>query len=338
MSRRPRTEAGVEAIKGREQLLLKNSELQIRLCTKCDEAELLPLLLAHGLIRRLRTIQVEVRPLGGDSFEVTLDASLSTVGEVKVEIARFQGTKEACQELYKVAMRSDGLAVREDDAEPELLDDESLTLGDREVVAMAVTEGPAVWLSYHEELVALREDGAVATCSNPTEEENEEQGLDIGEEDDEFTLTTSGVELTQGKHYWEIELLSVFVGNIMVGVSRPNLKPLGKYYTEDCMDGWFIEPQEGRLFGNEKEGDVHGGLGDQAGFGAYKQGDRIGVLLDLDEGSLRFFRNGVPDGRGFEAGSVTAPVVHAVNMLSGGSSVRLLPNAVLPKPTATNII
>jgi hypothetical protein len=37
-----------------------------------------------------------------------------------------------------VAERSDGLAVREDDAEPELLDDERMLLEDGDVVAMAV--------------------------------------------------------------------------------------------------------------------------------------------------------------------------------------------------------
>jgi hypothetical protein len=87
-----------------------------------------PLLLARGLIRRVRTIQIEVRPLGGDSLKVPLDASLKllwAVGEAKVEIARSQGTTEARQELYKVAERADGLAVREDDAEPEPLYDDS---------------------------------------------------------------------------------------------------------------------------------------------------------------------------------------------------------------------
>jgi hypothetical protein len=37
-----------------------------------------------------------------------------------------------------VAERADGLAVREDDTEPELLDDESMALADEDVVAMAV--------------------------------------------------------------------------------------------------------------------------------------------------------------------------------------------------------
>jgi hypothetical protein len=76
--------------------------------------------------------------LGGDSLKVTLDASKPTVGEAKLEIARSQGTAAACQELYRVAERSDGLAVREDDAEPEPLDDESMALADGDVVAMAV--------------------------------------------------------------------------------------------------------------------------------------------------------------------------------------------------------
>jgi hypothetical protein len=103
-----------------------------------DETELLPLLLAHGLVRRVRTILIEVRPLGGDSLKVTLDASKPTVGEAKAEIARSQGTAESRQDLYRVAERADGLAVREDDAEPELLDDQNRVLKDGDVLAMAV--------------------------------------------------------------------------------------------------------------------------------------------------------------------------------------------------------
>jgi hypothetical protein len=71
---------------------------------------------------------VEVRPLGGDSFQVRLDAGKPSVGEAKAEIARVQGTEVECQELYRVAVREDGGAVREDDAEPEFLDDEGHAL------------------------------------------------------------------------------------------------------------------------------------------------------------------------------------------------------------------
>jgi hypothetical protein len=124
---------------GRDQLLLCSPDLQTRLGRKfVDETELLPLFLAHGLIRRVRTIQIHVRPLGGDSFKVALEASKPTVGETKAAIARSQGTAEECQDLYRVAERVDGSAVREDDAEPEPLEDETMALKDGDVIAMAV--------------------------------------------------------------------------------------------------------------------------------------------------------------------------------------------------------
>jgi hypothetical protein len=44
----------------------------------------------------------------------------------------------------------------------------------------------------------------------------------------------------------------------------------------------------------------------------------VGVLLDLSSGSLRFFEDGVQNGMGYAAGSVTGPVVAAVKMLNIG--------------------
>jgi hypothetical protein len=65
------------------QLMLLKTELQTWLGKKyCDEAELLHLLLAHTVVRRWRTINVEFQPLGGDSFEMKLGdgALLQTSG------------------------------------------------------------------------------------------------------------------------------------------------------------------------------------------------------------------------------------------------------------------
>jgi hypothetical protein len=185
---------------GRDQLLLKSPELQSRLGQRyCDESELLPLLLSHGLVGRVRTIEVTVHPLGGDNFKIRLDAAKPSVGEAKAEIARVQGTEEARQDLYRVEVRADGGAVREDDAEAEPLDEDDAFLGDGEVVAMAVKElPPFVWRTFAEGLVVLSEEGAVAT--QITEEDEEVNP-------DKDSLTTTGVELTEGKHYWEVELL-----------------------------------------------------------------------------------------------------------------------------------
>jgi hypothetical protein len=311
-TKRARTEhqdgaGGADNLPGREQLLLTCPELQTRVGRKfVDETDQVPLLLAHGLIRRVRTIQVEVRPLGGDSVKVTLDASKPTVGDAKTEIARLQGTAAAQQALYRVAERADGLAVREDDAEPEPLEDESMGLEDGDVVAMAVKETQLLWRTVAEGRVTLSEGGAVATHRLTNE----------------WTLTTTGTELTEGRHYWEVEPRSKILVDTMIGISRPNLDPAGEYFHTECTDGWFIYGYNGSLCGNGKDFDDYAG--------SYDQGDRVGVLLDLDKGSLRFFKNGVQHGPGFPAGSVTGPVVAAVQMDDKDDSVRLLPNAEAP--------
>jgi hypothetical protein len=293
---------------GHDELLITSPELQTRLGQKyCDEAGLLPLLLAHGIVRRVRTIEVTVQPLGGDNFTIKLNAAAPSVGEAKAEIARTQGTSEARQELYKVAVRADGSAVREDDAEPEALEDDAIELGAGEMVARAVNEPLLVWRTCNAERVTLSQGCAVATTS--------------GDLDNKDTLVTSGVELTAGKHYWEVEILTD-ASSSLVGVTRPNLDPIGDYALRESTDGWFILNGQicgGSLWGNGKEED------DQAGAISIDKGDRVGVLLDLDEGSLRFFVNDVQHGPGYLAGSVTGPVVCAVQFESTRTSVRLLP-------------
>jgi hypothetical protein len=167
-------------------------------------------------------------------------------------------------------------------------------------------EPPLLWRTFSEDRITLNENGAVATQTA------------YGE----LSLVTTEIELTEGKHYWEVELLSEDMGCIFVGISRPNLDPTGDYIGRGCTDAWFIEAGSGTLYGNGKQSD------DAAG--PYKQGDRVGVLLDLGNGSLRFFKNGVQHGPGYPAGSVTRPVVHAVQLYHDDQSMRLLPNAKAP--------
>ena len=92
-AKRPRVELpNVDAAQGqslgRDQLVLKSPELQSRLGKRYgDESELLALLLSHGLVGRVRTIEVSVYPLGGDNFKISLDAAKPSVGDAKAEIA-----------------------------------------------------------------------------------------------------------------------------------------------------------------------------------------------------------------------------------------------------------
>jgi hypothetical protein len=303
---------------GREQLLFTSPEMQTRLGQYCDEAQLLPLLLARGLIRRVRTIEVEVRPLGGDSFKIRLDATNPTVGEAKAEIARVQGTGVARQELYRVAVREDGGAVREDDAEPESLDDELMALEEGAVVAMAVKDSPLLWRTFPDDYVELSEGGTVATQLQNYEDGQDEEGEDIYA----YSHVTTGIELTEGRHFWEVELLSEDASAMFVGVSRPNRDPVGDDLLNDCTDGWFILMVDGSLYGN--------GKGADDAVGEYKQSDCVGVLLDLNNGSLLFFKNGVQHGPGYAAGSVTGPVVAAVEMAVKDDKVRLHADVAFP--------
>jgi hypothetical protein len=247
--------------------------------------------------------------LGGDSIKIRLNATKPSVGEAKAEIARMQGTEVGRQELYRVAVREDGGAVREDDAEPELLDDDSMALEEGAVVAMAVKESPLLWRTFPEEFVKVSEGGTVARA--------------FSEHDEDYAHVTTGVELTEGRHYWEVELLSGNNYDIMfVGVSRPNLDPVGAHIEPDRTDGWFIHHGNGALYGNGKE--------DFDTAGAYDQGDRVGVLLDLNNGSLLFFKNGVQHGSGYAAGSVTGPVVAAAELAYADQAVRLHADVAFP--------
>jgi hypothetical protein len=251
---------------------------------------------------------------------IRLDVANPTVGEAKAGIARVQGTEVARQELYRVAVREDGKAVREDDAEPESLDDDLLALEEGAVVTLAVKESPLLWRTFPDEYVELGEGGTVATqLKDHIVYEDEE-----GEEMYAYSHVTTRIELTEGRHYWEVELLSenVHVGTSFVGITRPNLDPVGDYMLIDCTDGWFISPSLGVLYGNGKL------CNDQAG--SYKQGDRVGVLLDLNNGSLLFFKNGVQHGPGYPAGSVTGPVVAAVELGAEGDRVRLRADGAFP--------
>ena len=118
----------------------------------------MPLLLAHGLIRRVRTIAVEVRPLSGESFDIKLNAKAPTVGEAKEQIERDEGTKPRSQLLCRVQVSSDGSNVREFDQEPEELKEDGMALEEGDVIAMGVMPAPVQWRTWPEDRVSVSED------------------------------------------------------------------------------------------------------------------------------------------------------------------------------------
>ena len=109
---------------------------------------------------------------------------------------------------------------------------------------------------------------------------------------------------------------------LFLGVCRPDADSRAVHGGQDDTTAWLMHASSGSLFGNGKDLDDHAG--------GFNQGDRMGILLDLDDGSLRFFKNGVEHGPGYPAGSVTGPVARAAQMDYEGESARLLPDAAWP--------
>jgi hypothetical protein len=107
---------------------------------------------------------------------------------------------------------------------------------------------------------------------------------------------------------------------VFVGAVRPGLEHDKGHY--DGNDAYFIHGCYGGLCGNGKCF-----ANGQSGFAT---GDRIGVLLDLDAGWLRLYRNGKRCGPGYTEG-VTGPLVRAAQLAHAGCKVTVLPGAVAPE-------
>ena len=147
--------------------------------------------------------------------------------------------------------------------------------------------------------ITLSEDGLVATKTGYN-----------------YQLVTGGSPMTEGRHYWEVQLGQ---GDALAGAVRSGLDHDKRHHCDN--DAYFIYGSDGALYGNGKLG-----ADPQGKFAA---GDRIGVLLDLDAGWMRLYRNGKRCGPGFTEG-VTGPLVRAAQLFSG-TKVTVLPGAVGPE-------
>ena len=194
-------------------------------------------------------------------------------------------------------------------------------------------------------------DGLVATMgaglANPLDSEDEDYNEDFDGE--LMQAVTCEQPMAEGRHYWEVEvttfnpdyLTEVLYYGALFGAVRPG---------QDCDDTGEVPAGSTAhfeivwttdsvcLFGNGKAGaaDYPGSDGDVSHFDkgeehGLKQGDRIGCLLDLDAGWLRFFRNGVRLRQEYASG-VTGPLLRSAEVSGDGEGVALtaLPGAETP--------
>jgi hypothetical protein len=137
---------------------------------------------------------------------------------------------------------------------------------------------------------------------------------------DDWRLVTGGEPMTEGRHYWEVELTKWGASYCNIGAVRPGLDHDKDHVV--TTDAYLIDPYNGSVWGNGNE--------DADPQGKFAQGDRVGVLLDLDAGWLRFYRNGKRCGPGFTQG-VTGPLLRAAQVTEVGQQLTVLPAAVAPE-------
>ena len=172
--------------------------------------------------------------------------------------------------------------------------------------------------------ITLSGEGLVAT------KDSVDTGGEPTEDSLDYQLVTGGEPMTEGRHYWEVEITKgdAAEGGVPdcyfhVGAVRPGLdhdqQGSWAWFSGPTTDAYYIETAEGSLYGNGKYNeDAQGG---------FAEGDRVGVLLDLDAGWLRFYRNGKRWGGGFAEG-VTGPLVRAAELHDAGAVLTALPGAV----------
>ena len=92
---------------------------------------------------------------------------------------------------------------------------------------------------------------------------------------------------THGKHYWEVKLSSVFGTSVMVGVcTKKAVLETGNYEFVDLLG------RDEESWGLSYKGKVwHGGQSSKYCEPFYDS-TVIGILLDMDEGTLSFYKNG----------------------------------------------
>jgi hypothetical protein len=190
----------------------------------------------------------------------------------------------------------------------------------------------------------VSEDGLVATMGGPRVNplDSDDEAYDESFTSKPFQMVTCGQPMTEGRHYWEVELTTRSgIMLVAVGAVRPG---------QDCEDTGNVEPcstshftimsdpcdDTVSLYGNGKSGDAdedgcdgdvsHLDEGEQY---VFKQGDRIGCMLDLNAGWLRFYRNDKRLRQEFTSG-ITGPLLRCVESNTEDEVVTALPGAEMP--------
>jgi len=131
--------------------------------------------------------------------------------------------------------------------------------------------------------------------------------------------------VSTGKVYWEIELLSSKNFGINIGVCRPSCYAVqAEGSLGEGPDAWVFTCCDGKT--------TNGKLRRPYGTKQWRQGDRVGVLLDYSQGGccLQFLKNGeaMPGGvsPAYKEGLVPGSLCAVVELMAKEDRVRLIPS------------
>lgn len=113
--------------------------------------------------------------------------------------------------------------------------------------------------------------------------------VNLGSGNNTYTLATSSMSMESGKWYWEVRpLRAKYQNHYMIGVSDIS-HPLPSC-TYQYENGWFYQGNSGYKW-NANTQSTYGST--------YRANDIIGVALDMDAGTVTFYKNGVSQGVAF---------------------------------------
>ena len=170
------------------------------------------------------------------------------------------------------------------------------------------------------ELLLLSEQGAVATKT--------------GAGDYTFRAAASSVPMRGGGRYHAAFTVLKYVGYTLLGVIQaPTFSARGQVLSGCDVEGkWIVHDIEGHMFYSTGTGRRCPGPRDSRsweGAEGAEEGDTIGLLLDLDEGTLSVYKNGRK--LGVMASGLTGVYCWAVSMGSEGDSIRIA-SVSIPEP------
>jgi hypothetical protein len=147
---------------------------------------------------------------------------------------------------------------------------------------------------------------------------------------DEWRLITGGDAMMagggRGREYWEVHISETpnDACGILIGAVTSNLNHDEVF--ESYQSNSKTKATDGTYFINSFDGSVvcNGKLAMGRTMQRFKKGNKIGVLLDLDEQWIRFYLNGARCG-GIASG-VTGPLVRAVRVKQAGTVVSVVPS------------